>query len=172
MLSACMALIDSKAQREEFEIFYNDNKNLGYSKAYSLLHDEQAAEDALSEAFLRLAKCFQKVHNLSSHKLRAYFVIIVKNVCIDMLRKSGDINEISFDDELRYPDNEPENVDIERLEECIKKLSDTDREILYLKYELEFSHEDIAKTFGITEEASRQRLRYAKAKLKAELLKE
>ena len=45
MLSACMALIDSKAQREEFEIFYNDNKNLGYSKAYSILHDEQAAED-------------------------------------------------------------------------------------------------------------------------------
>ena len=40
MLSACMALIDSKAQREEFEIFYNDNKNLGYSKAYSILHDE------------------------------------------------------------------------------------------------------------------------------------
>lgn len=172
MLSACMALIDSKAQREEFEKFYNKNRGLGYAKAYSMLSDEQAAEDAVSDAFLRLAKCFQKVHTLSSHKLLSYFVIIVKNVCIDMLRKSGDIKEISFDDELRYPDSEPENVNIERLEECIKKLSDTDREILYLKYELEFSHEDIAKTFGISEEASRQRLRYAKAKLKAELLKE
>ena len=172
MLSACMALIDSKAQREEFEKFYNENKGLGYARAFSLLHDEQAAEDALSESFLRLAKCFQKVHNLSSHKLRAYFVIIVKNVAIDMLRHSGSINEVSFDDELSYSDSEPENVDIERLEECIKKLSESDREILYLRYELELSHNDIAKSFGITEEASRQRLRYAKAKLKAELLKE
>ena len=45
MLSACMALIDSKAQREEFEKFYNKNRGLGYAKAYSLLNDEQAAED-------------------------------------------------------------------------------------------------------------------------------
>ena len=172
MISACMALIDSKAQREEFEIFYNDNKNLGYSKAYSLLHDEQAAEDALSEAFLRLAKCFQKVHNLSSHKLRAYFVIIVKNVAIDMLRHSGSVNEIRFDDEIDYSDSEIEDVNIERLEECIKRLSEADRELLYLRYELELSHIDIAKSFGITEAASRQRLRHAKAKLKAELLKE
>ena len=64
MLSACMALIDSKAQREEFEIFYNDNKNLGYSKAYSILHDEQAAEDieVLCETVHEMDKgCIEKI---------------------------------------------------------------------------------------------------------------
>ena len=64
MLSACMALIDSKAQREEFEIFYNDNKNLGYSKAYSILHDEQAAEDieVLCETVHEMDKgCIEKL---------------------------------------------------------------------------------------------------------------
>ena len=95
-----------------------------------------------------------------------YSVINGEFVC------SGDINEIRFDDEIDYSDSEIEDVNIERLEECIKKLSEADRELLYLRYELELSHIDIAKSFGITEAASRQRLRHAKAKLKAELLKE
>ena len=173
MLSACMALIDNKAQRKEFERFYNENRRLGFSRAYSILHNEAEAEDALSEAFLRLAKCFQKVHNLSSHKLCSYFVIIVKNAALDMLRASSKEQTVEFDDELDYSDvSDEENADIERLEECISRLSETDREVLYLRFELELSHLDIARTLGISEEASRQRVRYARSKLKKELLKE
>ena len=55
MLSAYMAMIDDKALCCEFEKFYYDNRRLGMSKAYELLGDISMAEDALSEAFFRLA---------------------------------------------------------------------------------------------------------------------
>lgn len=172
MLSACMALIDGKTEKEEFERFYRKNRRLAMGKAFAILHDKALAEDALSEAFLRLAKCFQKVHNLPSHKLLSYFVIIVRNVSLDMIKKDTVQEYIIFDDELEYPDTALPSAEHERLTECIEKLSDTDREILYLRYDLELEYGDIAAALSITEAAARQRAMYARNKLKALLEKE
>lgn len=169
MLSAYMALIEGTTEKEEFERFYRKNRRLGMGKAYALLHDEAAAEDALSESFLRLAKCFQKVHNLPSHKLLAYFVIIVKNVSLDMIRKDKAAEHILFDDELAYPEGPLPDAAQEKLLECIEKLNDTDREILYLRYDLELEYSDIAAALSITDAAARQRARYARNKLGAML---
>ena len=171
MLSAYTALIDGKTERQEFEAFYRKNRRLGMGKAYAILGNEALAEDALSEGFLRLAKCFQKVHDLPSHKLQAYFVIIVRNVSLDMLRKEQREQTLPFDEEL-YTDEPLPDADVSRLKECMERLSDTDREILYLRYDLALEYGDIASTLGISEAASRQRVRYAKAKLRTELLKE
>lgn len=173
MLSAYMALIDSEPVRREFEKFYNENRRLGMSKAYSLLGNIQMAEDALSEAFFRLAKCFQKVHNLPSHKLQSYFVIIVRNVSVDMLRRENRTEEISFSEEtIAAPQTEdlPDSDSCE-LARCISLLADTDSEILYLRFELELDYDGIARTLGISADAARQRIRHARQKL-SELLEE
>lgn len=169
MLSAYMAMIDDKALCCEFEKFYYDNRRLGMSKAYELLGDISMAEDALSEAFFRLAKCFQKVHDLPSHKLQAYFVIIVRNVSVDLLRKESRTEEVSFSEEC-FGDAQTEELsdsDSSVLAQCISRLSDTDREILYLRFELELDYDEIARTLGISVDAARHRIHYARHKLKA-----
>ncbi|MBR1764401.1 MAG: sigma-70 family RNA polymerase sigma factor [Ruminococcus sp.] len=165
MLSACMELIDSLPLREEFEKFYRANRLRGMRTAFNILRDEALAEDALSESFLKLAECFQKIHNLPSHKLQAYFVITVRNTSLNMLRREKLIDITNYDDERDYGDL-PE-ADFERLESCIGRLSDTDREILYLRFDLELGYGEIAAALGVTEAAARQRLRYAKNKLRA-----
>lgn len=173
MLSAYMAMIDDKALCSEFERFYYDNRRLGMSKAYELLGDISMSEDALSEAFFRLAKCFQKVHGLPSHKLQAYFVIIVRNVSVDLLRKQSRTNEISFSEKY-FPDAQQDELpdsDSGTLAHCIGLLGDTDREILYLKFELELDYAEIARTLGISVDAARHRVQHARRKLR-ELLEE
>ncbi len=164
MLSSYLALIDDNALRSEFETFYYDNRLKGMRIAYNVLNDMGLAEDALSEAFFKLAKCFQKVHSLPSHKLQAYFVITVKNTALNMLKKENSIETVEYDDELEH--NELPEVDYSILKECITKLLETDREILFLRFELELDHSEIAAALGISETASRQRVRYAKSKLR------
>lgn len=174
MLSAYMALIDSKPLRKEFERFYNDNRRLGMSRAYDLLGDVHMSEDALSEAFFRLAKCFRKVHSLPSHKLQAYFVIIVRNVSIDMLRKKNCIEETAFSEEhFTAPQTEElPGSDGDTLARCVSRLGDTDREILYLRFELDLEYDEISRALGISLDAARHRVHHARSKLRVMLEEE
>lgn len=168
MLSTYMAMIDDKALCSEFEKFYYDNRRLGMGKAYELLGDTSMSEDALSEAFFRLAKCFQKVHNLPSHKLQAYFVIIVRNASIDMLRKQKRVDEVSFSEEY-YPAEQTDELpgsDSRVLARCIGQLDDTDREILYLRFELDLEYDEISRALGISPDAARHRVHHARHKLR------
>ena len=163
MLSAYMAMIDDKALCSEFEKFYYDSRVKAMRTAYSVLNNHALAEEAVSESFMKLAKCFKKVHDLPSHKLESYFVITVKNTAVDMLRKESRIETVEYDDEL---DHTPlPNVQSEMLSECIAKLSDTDTEALYLRTSLDLGYDDIASALGISAEAARARVSYARRKL-------
>lgn len=169
MLCAYTALIDNKPLQKEFERFYIDNRRLGMGKAYELLGDISMSEDALSEAFLRLAKCFQKVHSLPYHKLQAYFVIIVRNVSVDLLRKQSRTEEVSFSEEHFAAEQTDELPDSDSgvLARCIGMLGDTDREILYLRFELELDYDEISRALGISVDAARHRVHHARQRLKA-----
>ena len=164
MLTAYMVLIDDKAMRSEFEAFYYDNRLRGMRVAYNILHSEALAEEALSEAFFNAAKCFQKIHDLPSHKQQAFFVITVRNTALNMMKKERPDITVDYNDELDH--NALPDADKGTLKECLSKLNDTDRDILYLRYELGYSHDEIAAALGISEDASRQRVRYAKSKLR------
>ncbi len=165
MLSAYMAMIDDKELCSEFEKFYYDSRVKAMRVAFGVLADHALAEDAVSESFMKLAKCFQKVHNLPSHKLDAYFVITVKNTAINMLKKESAVEKVEYDDELAHGEFLPSETG--ELDRCIEKLSDTDREILYLRCSLGLDYAQISSALGISEQAARKRLSYARGKLKA-----
>ena len=164
MLSAYMALIDDAGQRAQFERFYYDSRNAAMRIALAVLHNSSIAEEAVSESFMKLAKCFQNVHNLSSHDLESYFVIIVRNTSINMLRTETRIDEVRFDDALDY--NDLPDADAQRLNECVALLPENDQELLFMRFTLCLGYREIAQALSISEEAARQRVRYVKGKLK------
>lgn len=164
MLSAYMALIDDKALRSEFEKLYCDSRDAAMRTAVSVLHSNALAEEAVSESYFKLAKCFQKIHSLPSHKLLSYLVITVRNTALTMLKKETRVETVEYDDEL---DHSPlPDVGTERLSECIAKLSDSDREVLYLRITLDLGYDEIASALGISNDAARSRLRYARRRLR------
>ena len=61
MLSLYLTLIDSEEDKKKFVQFYEAYRGLMHYTANRILQDDFAAEDAVQEAFLRIAKNFHKV---------------------------------------------------------------------------------------------------------------
>lgn len=56
MIAMYMSFIDSEDDREKFEIIYHEYRKRMVSVAYSILHNNEDAEDAVHETFIRIAK--------------------------------------------------------------------------------------------------------------------
>ena len=119
---------------------------------------------AVSESFMKLAKCFQKVHNLEPHDLVSYFVITVRNTSLNMLRKEP-AGELEYDDNMYH--TELPNADEQLLRECIALLPEGDRELLFMRYTLCLGSREIGAALGISDEAARKRVQYVRHKLRA-----
>lgn len=164
MLSAYMAMIDDKALCSEFESFYYDTRSLAMQTALKVLHSNALAEEAVSESYMKIAKCFQKVHNLEPHDLTSYFVITVRNTSLNMLKKET-APEVSYDDSLDH--TELPDADEALLRECISLLPENDRELLFMRYTLCLGSREIGAALGISDEAARKRVQYVRQKLRA-----
>lgn len=55
MISVALAVLETDEQRSELADFYEKNKSRLYMIAFSKLNNRQSAEDAVMEAFLRIA---------------------------------------------------------------------------------------------------------------------
>ena len=58
----------------------------------AILKNNESAEDAVSEAFVRIIKNLDKINEDDRYKTRAFLVIIVRNVSIDILNKKQQYN--------------------------------------------------------------------------------
>lgn len=85
MLISYLALIDSDENKQKFMRLYEQYKDLMYYVANGVLHDEHLAEDAVQEAFLRIARNFSKIGDVPCHQTRNFVVIIVRNVSLNIL---------------------------------------------------------------------------------------
>lgn len=160
------ALIDDD-DLSDFEKLYNDNKFLAYSIAMKILSNNALAEEAVSDAFLSIAKNFQIVNNINTQKKNKYIIITIRNASNMILRKEkNDLDNLPLDEEDIVSDEDITVFGIELIKECLKRLSQTDKEIIYLRYTLDMDHKQISNVLGISQEASRKRLQKAKQALK------
>lgn len=168
-IAVCMAMINDEYEQSEFERLYLDNRQNAYAVAYKILHNDFLAEDAVSEAFLRIAKIFDRISHLDSVKLKHYTMSAVRNTALNILKKERHFAEnASYSDEILYDNcNNTENEDmVELIKLCMSKLSYTDHEILYLRISRDLKFKEIAKLLGISQTAARQRFWVAKNNLK------
>ncbi|MDE6592029.1 MAG: sigma-70 family RNA polymerase sigma factor [Oscillospiraceae bacterium] len=169
-----MALIDDKDDKKSFEELYEKYNRLAYSIAFNILKNNELAEDACSEAFLSIAKCFEKIKDLEPHKLEKYIVITVRNTSINMYNKERRrVETVPLSDNfLDLTDESLSDKNYDNIIGCIKQLSDTDQEILYLRINFGLKYNEIADTLHISNAAARKRLQNAKDNLLKKLNKE
>lgn len=167
MLAVCMALIDDEEDKKAFEKLYYEYRNLMMFIAKKELNDESAAEDAVSEAFLRIAKNFQNIHKSKCPKTAAFYVKIVRNVCVDLRRKMTTENALETYEDI--PDEKYNDYSVNELLHCINDLKQSDRDILHLHYIYGYEIKTIAKMYGTKESAVYKRLARAKSHLLDEL---
>ncbi|MFI3326912.1 MAG: sigma-70 family RNA polymerase sigma factor [Clostridia bacterium] len=172
MLNFYLCLLDTEEEKSKMEELYHTYKGLMLKVAFDILKDYDLANDALHNAFLKIAHHLNKLDEIQCHKTKAYMVIVIENVSKTMYNKRKKQNTISFD-ELEYEIEDIKNFEedvsseltVQIVLDKIKLLPDIYKEILTLKYVNDLSDKSIAKILEISNSAARKRLERARIKL-------
>ncbi len=164
-------------QKELINKIFSDMNALFYYISYDILKNQFDAEDAVAQTFLNISGNIEKISNFSCPEMRSYCVVILKNESINILRKAKkytceeDIDNLyqnSHKDEAYNLEEEfLKTADKEILLSCINKLSDDDKNLIYLRFLNELTFKQISELFDITEEAAKKRSQRILKKLRS-----
>lgn len=175
MLQIYLTLIDTDAEKQKFIIFYEQYRKLMFYIAKEILKDDHLAEDAVQEAFLRIAKNFHKTGTVTSHETKAFAVIITRNAAIDIYNKEKKITKInqylseSIETET---DDFTEKTSYKKLLGYILELPEIYRDVLYLNLVYDYQFNEIANLLGISTENARKRAQRGKKILQEKINEE
>jgi RNA polymerase sigma-70 factor (ECF subfamily) len=158
----------SQAGEREFEALIGPLVEPGLRLAYSMLGDRAEAEDATQEA---ITKAWRNLGRLRDRaQVRPWFLSVVANQCRNM-RRTRWFRTIRLP-EFFQPSAAP--ADLERLdiERALARLPMADRQILFMRYYLDLSVEEIAASLGISPSAAKGRIHRAAHRMRPGLLEE
>lgn len=175
MLSLYLTLIDTEEEKIRFTRLYEQYRHLMFYIAKKILKDDHLSEDAVQEAFLRIAKNFHKVGDILCPETRNFTVIITRNVAITMVnRKHDDLDMDSYitNTSAELTEDVFETVSNKILMECIQKLPDMYRDSLYLYHLYGYTFKEISNLLSVPVETVKKRAQRARVLLKELLEKE
>ncbi len=173
-----LSLLESEEQKKSFIEIYEKNRDRMYRTAYGILKQKEDAENAVQDAFLKLAEKFDRYERLSEMEMGGLCITIVRNTAINMYQKQK--RSVSPGDEavavlLRENGKErmriPEEIVIKKEEEelirrILKELPAVHHDILALRYYYRLPVKEMARMLGISENAVHARLHRAIKKMR------
>ena len=162
---------DDIMTHEEFKAIYLPLGEGMYRIALHYLEDSSDAQDVVQDVFTKLWHSREKLDGIKNPE--AYSYTLVKNICIDKLRRSkktvqpGIIDERSGDDppDKQFSDREA----LQKALLCIESLPEKQRDIVKMRIFEELEYEEIAKKLGISEINTRVQLSIARKTLKSKM---
>lgn len=123
--------------------------------AHSILHDGEQARDAVQETFIKL--CKQQPQELTDH-LAPWLFRVVRNQCLNMLRKEKRMSHYGNPDAIdvretpdqSHPQEQRKKETITSLFELVNTLPNRQRELVLLKFQQDFSYQEISEVTGLT----------------------
>lgn len=174
MFFAALDAIENEYERTFIADLYSKYYTFAKARAKSILDDEDAAEEVVQEAFIKLIENVKTIMRFNKDVLYMYTMTSVKNLAIDYFRKRNHDKEYRFDfcdiSEMHLlQDSKPLPDDLyikqEKLYELSKvfeKIPEKYRNILERKYILRQSDLEIAQWLGISENSVRTYLTRAR----------
>ena len=169
-----MSLFGKQTKAERFEAIAAEHERAVYLYCLRLMGDREAALDCAQEAMLRAFKAFER--SASDIYVKAWFLRIAHNVCIDELRRRK--NVISLDS-LREEGFDPADTKSlshyvaldqkERarlLHEAVQQLPDDQRDVLLLRDFQDLSYDEIGDMLSLPLGTVKSRIKRAREKLK------
>lgn len=173
MLSFYLSILDTDEKKSKFERLYFRYRQEMYVIALSILKNNEDAEDAVHNAFIRIANNIDKVSDVECPKTHSFIVIITKNISIDFFRSinSRSRKTVNIESARKIPDLEVffEKIEYSCLVNTIKTLHNTHKDILFLKYVNNLSIQEMSVALGISSTAVYKRIQRAKEALKEQL---
>ncbi len=127
-----------------------------YYIALKLLGSREDAEDALHDTFLKISQNLEKIDDVDSNKTYAYIVTILKNTCLDALRRRArrrtedlDAAECEADGGASPQQLAEDKLEAEALARLIEQLPESYRAPLVLRYAMGLSEKETAERLGL-----------------------
>lgn len=145
-----------------------------YNISFNILRNKFDAEEAISQTFLKIIENIDRISSLPCPQIEPYCVIILKNETINVIRKR---KKTIYIEDMDYFEDKEENYNIEeeylervnkeQLLSCINRLSDDEKNFIYLRFVNEMRFKEISELLGITEEAAKKRSQRILKKLRS-----
>lgn len=147
-MTAYAIMIETPEERSRFEQIYLQYKGLMFHAANQILHNPQDAEDAVHQAFVKIAENIGKIERPICPRTQSYVVTITENQAIDRYRARQRSHDIEYIDEIESLVTPP--PEITTVADCILKLPPRYRHVILLKYSQGFTTEEVARMLDIT----------------------
>ncbi|MBQ4421331.1 MAG: sigma-70 family RNA polymerase sigma factor [Bacteroidales bacterium] len=140
----------------------------------SYVHDQAIAEDLLQDAFIIVINKLPTLRDKT--KLEPWISTIVKNTCVNYLRKKSLFSNISVDIEQQKDDTdenvkqEEDTISYSTLLNMVEQLPEGYKKVFKLAVFEGYTHEEIAKLLDISPKTSSSQLSRAKKTLKSMIL--
>ena len=153
----------SDGDMDALAVIYEANFDLLFNYGRKFCHEESVIEDAIQNIFTKLIRSRERLGKLNN--VKQYLLIAHRHELFELISKgrktiiSEKIPEILFKPEYTVEDEIVEKEGEQRLrkflKESLRKLTSNQQEVLYLKYDVGLSYEDISKTLSISIESCR-----------------
>lgn len=164
-----------------FEELINRYKKSVFAIVYRMTNQYQEAEDIAQEVFLTV---YQKLYQYDQSKSFGPWIHrIAINHCISSLRKKNKIISLNFDETFKqyeinasYQYEDPE-LAFERkeltlqIQQAINELPDTYRIVIILRFQMDYSNQEIADILGISKENVEVKVHRARKALRKIILR-
>lgn len=157
-----------KQRFQNIESMYNEYLDTLYSYACHLGFDEQTSMDAIHDVFYKLCTKYESLNEIIN--LKFYLTRSLRNRLIDIHRANKMYSDpfvtndnleetLSFNFNVTVEDElimeEDAEVIRKSVENVLNRLTDRQREIIYLRYIQEYSYEEVAEIMQISVAACR-----------------
>lgn len=173
ILFSFLMVFEDQEVRSKLEQIYILYRKTGFWTANNILKDIYEAEDVVQEAIIKMSSKIDKIDEINCNKTRGLFVIIVRNLSINIYNRRKKISSTPYDDKLEVSSDDLSlDEHIIKLENAkliadkLEKINSSYADILTLKYYHEYSNAEISELLNITEVNIRARLHRARLAIK------
>lgn len=186
MISPMLLSALNEDQRSLIERIYERDSKTMILTAMKYVKEQSTAEDIVQQVFVKIIRQLEENNIELCSKTTGYFVIMVKNRCIDHLRAQKTHDDISYDDLLfegeEFQNKTSDHIDPselvisqERYDKILQAIRRLDEKYLIpirLKLLHNLSEKQIAETLGLSEKNVNSRIYRARKLLIEEIRKE
>jgi len=167
--------MQNASDSQKLEKLYERYEQKMYAVAFSILHNEWQAEDAVQDAFVRLLKNIRKLKDIDSPKSRAYVLHTIKTAAIDQYRRNqADSKNCTPIRDIEIEDKQDEMMRIvvrianqTALGQLLDSIPREYREVVIYRCLHRLSVKETAAVLEISEAAVRKRQQRALQKIKS-----
>lgn len=160
---------------EAWEALVQTHQQAAFRLAYLLLADSGEAEDVAQEAFLRAYRAMDRFDE--TRPFRPWLLRITANLARNRKRSLGRYwhalaraarrDPDSFAEARAWDPNDHGSLQAARLWQAVRRLSEKDQRVVYLRYFLDYSEAEMAETLEIARGMVKSRLHRALGRLRS-----